>query len=244
MTGLDPAVDRILEVAVARVRAGVIVDRWSSLVQCDTPSCAEAQRLHGIDPAESVIAPDFNAIAPILAAHLADAVPVMHGAELDIAFLDAAFQRAELPTRVGPHLDTVLLARRILRADSYALGALAAQLGTVARRWHRAAEDVEAVIGLFAQVVDSLRPHTARDLWQVRAGQRGPVMVRDVIAEALAARVGKRVKLLVRPRGRDPVTLLGRLERWTPPHVLLQVKGPYGGLRLVRADRILQVDDP
>jgi DNA polymerase-3 subunit epsilon len=244
MTGLDPAVDRLLEVAVARVRGGVILDRWSSLVQCDTPSCAEAQRLHGIAPSESADAPTFAVIAPTLAQLLDGAVPVMHGAELDVAFLDAAFARLGMEARVGPHLDTVLLARRILRADSYALGALSIQLGTAPRRWHRAAEDVEALLGLFAQVVDSLGPRTARDLWQVRAGERGPVVVRDTIAAALAARVGQRVKLLVRPRGRDPVTVLGRLERWTPPHLLVHVKGPSGGLRLLRADRVLQVLDP
>ncbi len=244
MTGLDPAVDGLLEVAVARVRNGQVVDRWASLVQCDTPSCAEAQVMHGIAPEEIAGAPSFADIAETLEGLLEGCVPVMHGAELDVAFLDAAFARLDRPTRVGPHLDTVLLARRIVRADSYALGPLSAQLGTEPRRWHRAAEDVEAVIGLFAQVVDTLQPRTARDLWQVRTGQKGPVMVRDVIAEALAERVGKRVKLLVRPRGRDPVTLVGLLERWTPPHALLRIKGPLGGMRLLRADRVLQVLEP
>ena len=109
MTGLDPERDALLEVAVARVVDGVVVEEFATLLHTDVPSVPGALALHGIDAAALVAAPPFAAVAPRLAALLDGAVPVMHGAELDVRFLDRAFAAAGLARRVGPTLDTVRL---------------------------------------------------------------------------------------------------------------------------------------
>ena len=142
MTGLDPERDALLEVAVARVEGGVVVERYATLLRTDVPSVPGAMALHGIDAAAVADAPEFADVAPRLAALIDGAVPVMHGVDLDVRFLDRAFAAAGLDRQVGPTLDTVRLARRALHARHYSLSALCGSLGLGPVRWHRAAEDV------------------------------------------------------------------------------------------------------
>lgn len=242
MTGADPATDALLEVAVTRVTAGAVTARLSSLVRASVTSRPEAHALHGIDPAEIAAAPTFAELAPSLVAILDGAVPVMHGCDLDVAFLDRALADAGHAHRVGPCLDTVRLARRAVHARRYGLAAVCEALGIAPVRWHRAGEDVAALGALFARLCAALAPVSARDLWQVRAAD-GPVQVRDTIAAALAAHVGSRaaLRLVVRTPGHAERELCVRVLWFRPPHVGL---GPAGTSRpppILRADRVLRL---
>ncbi|MBL8604833.1 MAG: 3'-5' exonuclease [Myxococcales bacterium] len=244
MTGVDASHDALVEVALCRVRGGVIEGRFSSLVHCPQRSCEEAMALHGISPDECAAAPSFAAIASTVRCFLEGAIAVMHDPNLDVAFLEAAFDAAGAPFRFGPVLDTVMLARRAVLAPSYALSALAHTLNFTPRRWHRAAEDVAGLQDLFGHLVEALVPASPYDLWQVRAGQKGPVMVRDSIARRLEAAVhsNERLGLVLRARGMEPTLLAARILRWTPPHCVVALGDADRVLRVLRADRILRLD--
>jgi hypothetical protein len=140
----------------------------------------------------------------------------------------------------------VLLARRVVHTKAYGLSTLAAKLGLPARRWHRAGEDVAGVRDLFAHVTGVLRPASARDLWEVRVGQEGPVRVRTAFEELFARAQGGRraLSLLVRTPGHEPVTLVARVERWSPPYLHLATgqRGAHG-VRVLRADRVLYAEE-
>lgn len=242
MTGPDPRTDALLEVAVTRVQGGVVRERFASLVRASVACRPEAHALHGIDPSAIAAAPPFAELAPALAALLDGAVPVMHGCELDVAFLDRAFAHAGLARRLGPCLDTVRLARRAVHAKRYGLAAVCAAVGVAPVRWHRAGEDVAALGALFDKLCVALAPVSARDLWQVRAAD-GPVRVRDVVDAALAARVGSPtpLRLVVRTPGHAERELLARVSWYRAPHVGLS---PAGGSRpppVLRADRVLRL---
>lgn len=246
MTGPDPARDALLEVAVLRVEGGAVIDSLESLVHTETPSHPHALALHGITPEALVDAPRFEALAPRLEALLAGAIPVMHGADLDVVFLNGAYEPLAGAPLLGPVLDTVLLARRVVHTRTYGLSALATRLSLRARRWHRAGEDVRAVHDLFAHVTGVLRPETARELWEVRVGQDGPARVRGSFEQLFARMQGSRraVSLLVRTPGHDPTTLVARIERWSPPYLHLAT-GQRGanGVRVLRADRVLFAEE-
>lgn len=47
-TGLDPKKDKIVEIAVIKVKDGKIIDRWSSFLDWGVPIPAEATAIHGI----------------------------------------------------------------------------------------------------------------------------------------------------------------------------------------------------
>jgi DNA polymerase-3 subunit epsilon len=245
MTGLDPAREAIVEVAFVREEGGRVVDEFSSLVAPEIPVSAGALAIHGLDAATLAGAPRFETIATRVASLLEGAVPVAHGAVLDVRFLGPALERAGCdPAPLAFVLDTVVLARRAVAAPRYALAELSRALGLPARRWHRAREDVEALRALFPRLVRELAPPSARDLWEVRIGQREVVRVRASIAARLAALAGGRstATLVVRHARRAPRLLRGFVERWDPPHVYVRPAGSRSGLKVVRADRVLRVE--
>lgn len=246
MTGADPARDALVEVAVTRVEAGAAVASWSTLLRAEVPTHPAAFALHGIGPEAIAAAPTFDAVAPRLEAMLDGAVAVMHGAALDVAMLNAAYGPLAGRPLLGQVLDTVLLARRVVHTRAYGLSALAAKLGLASRRWHRAGDDVAGLRELFAHVVAVLRPATARDLWEVRVGQEGPVRVRSAFARLFERAQGSRraLSLLVRTPGHEPATLVARVERWAPPYLHLAT-GQRGarGVRVLRADRVLYAEE-
>lgn len=242
MTGLDPERDRLVEVAMLRVKNGAPEARFASLINGGVASHPDALAVHGITDAQAAEGPPFAAVSAEIEALLDGAVPVMHDAGMDAAFLDRAFAEAGSDRRVGACVDTLLLARRAVKAPRYGLGSLCAVLGLPPVRWHRATEDVLALRALWSPLVERLKPVSARDLWQVRVGQRGRVRVRDAIAARFAESAGRRrlLSVVYRTPGRDPVTLRARVERWVEPHVWLVPEGRGSrGLRVLRADRVL-----
>ncbi len=246
MTGTDPDRDALVEVAAVRVENGVEVARFSSLVRTEVESDPSAFAAHGISAEALADAPPFEALAPALCEVLRGAVVVGHAPELDVLLLDRALALAGRDERLGPALDTLTLARRGVHARTYNLASLVARLSLGTFRWHRAEDDARATAALLQHLIALFRPTTARDLWEVRVGQHGAVRVRPAFAASFerAARSGRPLTMLVRTPGRDPFTLRGRVERWTSPHLLLApgVRGRQG-LRVLRADRVLRIDD-
>lgn len=244
MTGIDPARDAVIEVAARRIRGAVEEGSLDTLVRADIPSAPAAQAAHGIDDALLGDAPRFIEVVPALEALLEGAVPVLHGAALDRVFLNRALEAHGSALRIRQVIDTVLLARRAVLATSYRLAAVCDHLGVPPRRWHRAREDVLAVQEVFVRVNALLRPESARDLWQVRAGVRAPTLVRDAVSRTLAAAGSRALAVLVRQPGRTPKRVVGRIIRWDPPHLTLGLgaSGRYRGVAILRADRVLSVE--
>lgn len=245
MTGLDPAHDALVEVALVRMESGCDVREFSSLVAPSRPSSPAALAVHGLDALTLANAPCFDAIAGRVEALLRGAVPVAHGAVLDRAFLARALKEAGRdPSVVAFMIDTLTLARRAVFAHSYALGPLCESLGLGPYRWHRALDDARAVADLFHRLAPEFSPPTPRDLWEVRVGQRESVRVRASIASRLAdlAQEGARGRLVVRRARHTAQSITGTIERWAPPHVYIRRDEARDGLTVVRADRILRIE--
>lgn len=161
-TGLDPRVDRVVEVACLRVVAGEIVERFASLVNPNRPIPARASDVHGIFARDLVEAPTLFELEPRLRALTADAVVVAHNARFDTGFLACVARR--------PVLCTMQMARRLVDAPSYRNERLRHFLAlTPARihaRAHRAEADADVTTALLLELLRRyarLRPEATLD---------------------------------------------------------------------------------
>lgn len=242
MTGLDVAVDRVIELCVDRGTLRGPKRRLCTLVRPEDGRFGN-ERIHGIREAELAAAPTLLQIAPDLSAALEGAVLVAHGARYDVAFLEAELARAALPRAFPHYLDTLTLSRRAFGYESHALAALCTSLALPVQPTHRAAGDVDALVHVFDAVVRELKPTTLRDLWHVKIGQRA---ARPAILEALeAARAaGGPAQIRYRPSGKSPqlFTMMVTNLRYDldPPRVLGYLL-PGRGRKELRIDRILSV---
>lgn len=151
-TGANPVVDRVTEIAVIRVEAGQVVERWESLVNPGMPIPPTIQRFTGITDAMVAVAPAFPAVMESLQALLHGCVFVAHNARFDYGFIKNEFQRAGLDFS-APVLCTVKLSRALYpEHHRHGLDALIARHGLVCNARHRAMGDTE-VLWDFARLV-------------------------------------------------------------------------------------------
>jgi DNA polymerase-3 subunit epsilon len=237
MTGLDARLHHVCELAVRRVRGGVVEAELVSLVR-PRSAVAESQKIHQLDDAMLADAPSLESRRGELAALLDGAVLVGHGLAADLDFLSAAAERGELEPPPRFALDTLALARRAVFSSSYKLGALAKAL-RLPLPSHRALADVVTTMALFDHLCRELRAPTPRALWQVRAGEKRASM-RDDVRAALERAVAttKHARLRYRVPHRQPFEDVLCIHELEPAHVqgrLLQ----RGNTRRLRGDRIL-----
>lgn len=150
-TGGHVVHDRITEIAAVRVEDGVVVERWSTLVNPGVRIPPFIQNLTGISDAMVADAPTFEAVADKLMALLEGAVLVAHNVRFDHGFVVNELQRLDLRLRVKT-LCTVRLSRRLYpQHKSHGLDAIMQRHGlqTVAR--HRAMGDVDVVLAWLQQ---------------------------------------------------------------------------------------------
>lgn len=96
-TGLDPAYERIVEIALIRVGPNGKRIPFRRLVDPGIPIPAEATRIHGIDDARVKGAPRFEEIAPDVLDHLSDADLVgFNHVRFDLPILREEFRRANV----------------------------------------------------------------------------------------------------------------------------------------------------
>ena len=101
-------------------------------------------------------APRIEAVLPSLLSFLGDAVLVAHNASFDVGFIRAALARAERPTWNGTIVDTVHLARRLVRDEvpNCKLSTLASRLRLDHQPSHRALDDALATTDLLHLLIE------------------------------------------------------------------------------------------
>jgi DNA polymerase-3 subunit epsilon len=242
MTGLDPKVDRVIEVAISRRRGAVVEDAFHSLVN-PGPDVTFKTDVHGLGPPQLAAAPPFAEVARRIVETCSGAVLVAHGAWWDVTFLEAEFARLGQEVRFPFYLDTITLSRRALKADSHSLEALARRFGIDRGLAHRAEDDVRSLIALFDRLLVELRSSSPRDLWHVRIAERH---ARPEIVERCLAFAGTGVpaRLLYRPSHKAPrafEAILTQVRTDLDPPRVLGYSLPGRGRFDLRSDRILAI---
>jgi DNA polymerase-3 subunit epsilon len=242
MTGLDVDRDRIIEVCVERVLGGEVVAKYVSLVN---PGVAYSNSdIHGIVPSMTDIAPTFSEISQDVLRIVDGAVFVAHAAQFDVGFLKVEFQRCGIAFACPHFLDTLVLSRRSFALPGHSLDELCKHFGLVRPQAHRAEHDVWAMRKVWDHAIAELKPTTARDLWEVRIGERvARAHLLAVCSEALAQ--NGPIHVSYRPR-RKPAehfdfVVTSIISELDPPRVL-GYQLPGRGRRELRADRVLSVE--
>ncbi len=153
-TGLNPQVDRIVEIGAVRFDStGREVAAFERLVNPRRPSHPRARAVHGIDDAELAKAPPAEDVLPEFFEFLGDpdlTILLAHNAGFDAAFLGAELARLGRAMPGHGVIDTLALARRGLpHLPSHRLDGLARHLGLDPYGPHRALADSRRVMSLW-----------------------------------------------------------------------------------------------
>jgi DNA polymerase-3 subunit epsilon len=169
-TGGSPADCAITELGAVKYRGGDVEGTFHTLVD---PGCAIPPFITvitGITHAMVVDAPPISEVLPAFLEFLGDAVIVGHNVRFDLSFLNAACDRLGYPRLPRRSVDTLALARRLVRGEvrRLDLASLAAHFRSPVKPTHRALDDARA---------------TAHVLWSLmeRAGTIGVTHLDDLL---------------------------------------------------------------
>lgn len=147
-TGLSPETDRIVEFGAVLFVDGVVVDRFSSLVNPGVLISVSASAVNHITndmisgaPKEIVIYKDF---AEFLGnAYSGETIMCAHNARFDFDFLCNTFSRLGYNAKIK-YLDTLSLSRKLIKGlDNYNQATIEQYFGLSNRASHRAESDAE-----------------------------------------------------------------------------------------------------
>jgi DNA polymerase-3 subunit epsilon/ATP-dependent DNA helicase DinG len=222
-TGMNPATDRIIEVAAVKFTLDRVLDRWQTLVRPGAPVPFAITTLTGLTQPQVNAAPPFAAVMPALRAFVRDHPIVGQSVELDLAMLRAA----GLPL-TNPPIDTFELAALLLpQLPTYSLGAVAAALGLPLPdgNAHRAIYDAELTRRVFGALWEKLlefEADTLGEVVQLSAGAGWPLhrlfveAQRQKTRDGFGASLGTVLRAAMRTRAGQPGELAYLIPRNRP----------------------------
>jgi DNA polymerase III subunit epsilon len=168
-TGLSPTADRITEIAMMKVKNGVLIDEFSTLINPLVPIPDEITSITGIDSTMVQDAPPAREVVPYIAEFLGDAIFVAHNAPFDWGFVSETTLRERGIGLDNPQLCTVKLSKKILpHLPSKSLGPVTQALGITIPERHRASGDAYATALVLVKYLSFLQKkheiHTVGEL--------------------------------------------------------------------------------
>ncbi len=160
-TGASPADSAITEIGAVKVRGGVRLGEFQTLVNPGLPIPAFVSVLTGITDSMVAAAPPIGAALAAFLEFSAGAVLVAHNARFDTGFLRAACERSGRPWPAPDVLDTVALARAVVtreEARDHRLGTLARLFRSPVTPDHRALTDARATVDVLHGLIERVGP--------------------------------------------------------------------------------------
>ena len=147
-TGGSRSDDGITEIGAVKIRAGEVIGEFQTLVNPGAAIPASIVVLTGITQTMVLSAPLIAEVYPTFLEFVGDAVLVAHNKSFDLGFLNAAAQRLGYQKLSNRSLDTVALARRLVRSEvrNLRLSSLAAHFRSPVTPTHRALDDARATV--------------------------------------------------------------------------------------------------
>jgi DNA polymerase III subunit epsilon len=149
-TGSDREADLITEIGMVKMRGGECLGTLHSLINPGRAIPAMITVLTGISEAMVVRAPPIEAVLPSMIEFMSGTVLVGHNVGFDAAFINAALARRGDSTLSHTIIDTLPLARRLVRDEvpDCRLSTLASRFRLDHRPTHRALDDALATTDL------------------------------------------------------------------------------------------------
>lgn len=172
-TGGSPSCGSLTEVAAARYRGGELAGTFRTFVRPDERISPFITALTGISDAMVASAPRAGQILPSLLEFIGGAVLVGHNVRFDLSFLDHALSSTGREPLPNPVVDTLAVARRLVRGDddvpNCQLGTLSACLRLEHEPSHRALADVLATGDLLHALLERAGSFGILDLGELLA---------------------------------------------------------------------------
>lgn len=187
-TGLDPAGDAIVSIAVVPIAGREInlADAFDCLVNPGRPIPAQVTAIHGIDDAMVTGVAGFAAIVDRVLAALAGPVTVGHHIGFDFALLRRETELAGRQWRDQPALDTMLLAAVLWPGlHDLSLDSLARRLGVETAGRHTARGDAVITAEVFLRLRPILR---ARGIVTLGAALAAQELARQTLLHKIRSR--------------------------------------------------------
>lgn len=153
-TGLDPSVDRVLEMGIVCVDDGIFTASNNWLIHPTIPVPAEATAIHGINDEMLANEPRFEQVWSEIQTHLEGRLPVAYNAGFDKKFLLAELDRMgettwgdDLPPAMQSDvewIDPLVWVRELFQEQSAKLADICGHLAIPLVGAHRAANDADA----------------------------------------------------------------------------------------------------
>jgi DNA polymerase-3 subunit epsilon len=162
--------DAITEIGAVKVRGGVVLGEFATLIDPRRTIPPQIVQLTGITTAMLSDAPTIDAVLPMFLEFAGNAVLVAHNAGFDMGFLRAAAQQCDIAWPRPQVLCTVRLARRVLsreEAPSVRLASLARLFAVATQPTHRALDDARATVDVLHALIERVGNqgvHTYADL--------------------------------------------------------------------------------
>ena len=155
-TGSSSAVGGITEIGAVKYRGGEEVSRFSTLINPGQPIPANIVMLTGISSSMVADAPRIEDVLEVFLDFVQGTVLVAHNARFDVGFLNAALERHGYDPLSNAVIDTVTLARRLVRSEvpNCKLSTLAAHFNFPHQPIHRAMDDVLATGDLLHYLIE------------------------------------------------------------------------------------------
>jgi DNA polymerase-3 subunit epsilon len=158
-TGLDPAADHIIEIAVAIFSFDGIVKSFETLVDPGCPIPESSIAIHHIDNSMVVNKPKIQEVLPEIFQMVNQHIIMGHGIGLDITFLSEAAKRHAIPCNITTNrtLDTLRMARLYGESPTNSLERLREHFNIPSEGAHRAMSDVIVNIEVFKYLAASFQ---------------------------------------------------------------------------------------
>jgi DNA polymerase III epsilon subunit family exonuclease len=184
-TGLKPGVQRVIEIALYRYRAGQLTERYESLLNPGREIPAFIVTLTGIRNEDVEFAPVFADIADDVIEFIGDDLLVGHNVRFDISFVNAELKRAKRETLINERLDTLTMAVRYLNnLRKPSLDRVATALGLQPRDIHRAGRDAQLTAEAALRLVDIAAQTGVTSIDGLKAGASQAHRPRDDVGRA------------------------------------------------------------
>jgi len=197
MTTRDGKVaDAITEIGAVKVRGGVVLGEFATLVDPQRSIPPQIVQLTGITTAMVCDAPTVAGVLPMFFEFARGSVLVAHNARFDVGFLRAAADQCGISWSRPQVLCTVQLARRVLsreEAPSVRLAALARLFAVASEPTHRALDDARATVEVLHALIERVGNqgvHTYADLRSYLPDVTPAQRRKRVLAEGLPRRPG------------------------------------------------------
>ncbi len=157
-TGLNPTKDEIIEIGAVKIKNGIKIDEFQSLIKCSTPVCAEVTALNGLtnEMLEKDGIPIREALEKFLN-FIGDRKIIGHNIiEFDLKFINNYLKKILQVTLTNPVEDTLKMARVMLKkANDYKLVTIGQNLGVYINPafLHRSVADSELCAEVYRRLI-------------------------------------------------------------------------------------------